>query len=245
MKRSDVTKLFKSKGINPSEYGIENTINAANNGLVVMCENEDKQKKLADAIKEKMGDNVSANCPELKLPRLKMLNVELNENETEAEYLKNALKELNEPLAVAKSFDILRVEKMKRNGTIIKDKYNIVISADPKTYNWCMTDGRLKHYMKLYRVVDGLHVSRCYKCASYTHKANDCKKKLICFRCGNENHQARDCTEETSKCMNCIEQNRHHKSEVFNTNHSVLSSECPQYQRAIAQIKRSVNYNLD
>ena len=59
---------------------------------------------------------------------------------------------------------------------------------------------------------------RCYKCQSFGHTTNKCKRNLVCARCSGNDHNDQQCEKEY-KCSNCKE------------NHPSYSKKCSYYKR--------------
>lgn len=101
-------------------------------------------------------------------------------------------------------------------------------------------EGRLKIKWQRCRVHEYLALSRCMKCYSYDHWSEACKGGKICVKCGG-NHLAKDCKAAAIQCMNCVKANGKLQLNL-DCSHSVLSSECPVYQRRMSMKRRTIMY---
>jgi hypothetical protein len=79
---------------------------------------------------------------------------------------------------------------------------------------------------------------RCYKCQSYGHITEYCKKQEeICGHCATEDHNFKDCPNKKKipTCSNCMMINRP-------SNHKVSDTECPCYEKGMQQVIDKTNY---
>lgn len=235
-KRNDIKKSMIEK-IKTNEIKVTNTINAANEKMIVVCENEVEQEKLEELVKKRMEDVCTVSAPEKKNPRLKILNAEIwDQNEPENELIEKIIKNDNLIIREAELLKVIGHEKVKRNGRIIDGKYNITIELDPVARNLIMTEGKIRFQFNNLRVVDGISVGKCSKCFSYNHVSKNCPAVgKMCYRCG-ENHLIKECKSPEIICINCKKANEH--GNKFDINHSVNDKLCPCYNRMYNIISR-------
>ena len=234
--RDDVKKLIH-KTMNNGGFKIVDSINASNNGVIVLCDDNAECGKVAECLKVVNGLDVKV--PEMKLPKIKIKNVMIladefileEDKKFEVEYLNN-LKKRNAVLANAKAATILKYYKTKN-----ADRFDILMQVDPKSYTEIMSVQRLIAGNERCKVIDGTIIIRCFKCCAFGHFSKDCQKPKACFKCGG-NHLAKNCQVNELKCSNCVAEKRQN-----DVNHSVLSNDCPQYIKVLKKVTRSTKYN--
>jgi hypothetical protein len=235
VKFEDLKKDMKNK-LKDEEIDIINTLPTRNkDGLIVVCGNEEEKVKLQKAVTKKMVD-IMVGDPIKKSPRIKILNVELEDDEKESYLIVDQILRRNKSLdilSVFQKFDHVATIPIKYKRKIVANKYNIIFSVDSSTYKKIMELKRIKIGYQQCKVVDGAHVTRCFKCFGFFHKANDCPKKdeKKCMRCCGNNHKMDECKFE-QKCNNCAEFNKKNKKNV-DENHSIFDKKCPCYQKSL------------
>jgi len=117
--------------------------------------------------------------PIKKSPRIKILNVELEDDEKETNLMIDQIMRRNnlDVISIYQKFEHVATIPIKYKGKIIANKYNIIFSVDSGTYKKVMELKRIKIGYQQCKVVDGAHVTRCFKCFGFFHKASDCPKK--------------------------------------------------------------------
>lgn len=242
IKSSELKKELKKK-LKDEDFDIINTRPTRDkNGLIVICENLEAKIKVQKAIQKKM-PNIYAHCVNSKLPRIKILNVETDDVEKEIEIIGEKMyKKLVDKNDVQHIFEHVATIPVKYKGKICADRYNLIFSADPSLYKDIMNTKRIKVGFAQCKVVDGAHITRCFKCFGFFHKSNECPKKneKMCMKCCGFDHKMTECTSEL-KCINCAEINENNKSKNFekiDENHSVFDKKCHCYQKAFKSFSR-------
>ena len=134
-------------------------------------------------------------------------------------------------------------EEVKRNIPNIVDIYRIVSKRDGKeiktntlilTFNLPKIPSSLKICYLNVPVTEYVpNPMRCYKCQTYGHTSNKCKKTEICARCSETGHYDKTC-DKAFKCINCKE------------NHAAYSKKCPIYKKEYdiqnIRVKKNVSF---
>ena len=134
-------------------------------------------------------------------------------------------------------------EEVKRNIPNIVDIHRIVSNRDGKeiktntlilTFNLPKIPSSLKICYLNVPVTEYVpNPIRCYKCQTFGHTSNKCKKSEICARCSETGHYDKTCN-KAFKCINCKE------------NHAAYSKKCPIYKKEYdipnIRVKKTVSF---
>ncbi|CAG9804341.1 unnamed protein product [Chironomus riparius] len=218
----------------PNEVNVAKIINAGDDKLIAVCENENEQQKFAEVAKKKYGNICEITVPDKKNRRFKVLNVEIwsNFDDLLNESIEEVVKQENIYLDQAKTCKVIKFMKARISGKQVDTKIHFIVEVDEKSYDLAMSKGRIKYRYQEPRIVDGFIVGKCFNCFSFNHVKKDCKSLVkTCFNCG-EDHHVKDCKENKPSCINCKRANEEIKSgKKFDINHSMNDFECPCYLR--------------
>jgi len=96
----------------------------------------------------------------------------------------------------------------------------VILTDDPAAADRCIKLGFFidSERHKAEKYAPQLHITQCYKCYEYGHRATHCKRKEKCGNCGAENHKTNDCEKENEEhtCCRC------------KGNHQAWSVQCPE-----------------
>lgn len=212
--------------------------NAARNGVLIECDDEEDCEKLLTETVNKLGDEFSVRRPTKRFPRIKILKVN-DVKCTDDEFL-TELKLRNANIS-EDDFEVVRREQVLCKGKEIPDCFNFVLQVSGGTFNKIMTTQKLKFGWSICKVVDNIYIRRCYNCYGFNHNASECRNRPVCSRCGSEHHKLRECNQNTESCINCLCANDKLKSKL-EVHHNVWSNECSVYQHKLQISKRSINY---
>ena len=134
-------------------------------------------------------------------------------------------------------------EEVKRNIPNIVDIHRIVSKRDGKeiktntlilTFNLPKIPSSLKICYLNVPVTEYVpNPMRCYKCQTFGHTSNKCKKSEVCARCSETGHYDKTCN-KAFKCINCKE------------NHAAYSKKCPIYKKEYdiqnIRVKKNVSF---
>ena len=92
-----------------------------------------------------------------------------------------------------------RADRTSRNQSII------VFTENPHAADECI---KLGFYInserhKAEKYAPQLHITQCYKCFEYGHRATHCKRKEKCGNCGSESHPTTECQSLEHHCCGC------------------------------------------
>lgn len=239
--REQLRKSLKER-INSDDFDIAGISNAPSNGVAITCDDPEKCNKLINEIENKMPQEVSVSMPKILNPRVKVLR--LHDADEDDNKLAEILKDKNPSLEGAE-LKIIKREDVKINGRIIENVSNVIIEVSPKIHKEIMSAGKLKHVWEIVRVVDHVHVKRCYNCVAYNHNASVCRNETHCGKCS-ENHKTSECNSNIEKCINCVRANARmhstgHTKFSIDVNHSAWSNKCESYRRKVEHCKKAVN----
>jgi len=190
-------------------------------------------------VEAKIGNDYEVSVRGCRNPEIKVIG--LHDKPTEDEEsngIVEKIKKQNDFLANNAVIEKIRVEEAKmRKGT-----YNIILRVDPGTYNKVMEAGKLNIGWSRCRVIENIHILRCFKCAEYGHRAGDCNKDEVCNKCAGP-HNTKDCGENSvPKCINCERAKIKFGIKNISTDHPVWSRDCQVYERILAKKKKTINY---
>ena len=131
-----------------------------------------------------------------------------------------------------------------------EDRYgnkSIVVDV-PAQLRTCMLSSPLYLAWQIADVSDYLYVVRCYKCQRYGHSTRSCTHNEYCSFCGENNHNYKTCPikNDPSKycCINCWRYNQANPDKTRPTDHTAVSSECPELKHVKELTFNSTNYGF-
>jgi hypothetical protein len=100
--------------------------------------------------------------------------------------------------------NITTLRKARQRHRATAHRSIVVFTEDAEAADHCIQHGFFidKQILKAERYAPHLHITQCYKCHGYGHRATNCKKKEKCGKCAEE-HPTAECTSDTPKCVNC------------------------------------------
>lgn len=234
---NQVTKNDIQKNIKPAvlEVGIQEIKNTKEGGILIKCNNKNELEKIKAVAEKKLNKNYKINIPEQKNPCIKI--VDLEENMEENILKDNILKQnsfLNKDKA---NLQIKVVKKMK-------SRYMAIVECDPDSFMQIMECGKLNIGWTVCRVFEYVRVYRCFKCGSFDHKIDECKKEKMCLKCCKNDHSTEDCDGELVRCGNCIETNNKLNLNL-SVDHSMFDTCCTVFKRKIDAEKRKIKIASD
>ena len=130
------------------------------------------------------------------------------------------------------------------------DRYgnkSVVIDVPPQLRT-CILSEPLYLAWQIAEVSDYLYVVRCYKCQRYGHSSRNCNHNEYCSSCGENDHNYKTCPvkNEPNKhcCINCWRYNQTNPTKLRQTNHTAVSSDCPELRHAKELAFNSTNYGF-
>ncbi len=152
---------------------------------------------------------------------------------------------LNSSKGVIRNWELARTnpEEIKQEIPIITDVHRIVV----KKNNTTVDTNTLIVTFNVPKVPENIRSGyliipvspyipkplRCYKCQTFGHTTNKCKRDLVCARCSEKGHDDKSCQQEF-KCANC------------DGNHASYSNKCSYFKREFEiqsiRIKNSVSF---
>lgn len=228
---SDTTRAELARKI-PNPESVSAVHKIPKGGLVINCKNIEESKKLQKEASTKLGEDYTVIIPELKNPKMKILD--MCENLSEDDIIKY-IKKQNTYL----SDGYIKVLDIYENN--LNKQFNAIIEVDTTTFQKINEQKKIIIGWNVCRVYEYIHIKRCYKCCGFNHKSSVCKNKQACLKCGGE-HIKKNCTSMESECVNCKSINEKLNLK-FDTNHPAYSRECPVYKRKIENVQKNIKYN--
>lgn len=228
---SDATEGDLKRLIDPTKVRINKVKKLPNGCVAIECTDSNESEQVKKLLCEKMCDGYDVLTPELKKPRIKILDVADELSDVE---LINTLKTQNDFLDKGE----MTVINFFRNRN---KKYTAIVELDPTSFEQCMKTKKVKILWANCNLLEDLNVFRCFKCNGYNHKQANCTNDVTCKRCG-EKHDFTHCTSETEKCVNCRTANEKYNLKL-NVNHAVNSEKCSVYKKRIETERRKIKYS--
>jgi hypothetical protein len=100
------------------------------------------------------------------------------------------------------------IKKLRRKPRSDKPPLNcsiVVFTEDPYAADKCILSGfyidSLHHKAEKY--APQLHITQCFNCFEYGHRASNCKRKKKCGKCTSEDHSTSECSSVEPHCCGC------------------------------------------
>jgi len=236
-------KLIKEKvDIKSMAMGITKLRKGSKGTVVMGCETGEEVKKLKETVQAKLGENYKViESPQSK-PKIKIINIDVEEMNLDDNELINTIKKQNKIDTVSMRI-MKRIVKERRNNQSEKKgnkEGTIIMEVDEVTHELLLKKAKLNVGWKKCPVFNHINVKRCFKCWGYYHIAKNCTREETCHKCAG-NHNPRDCTATKKKCVNCMFKIRTYNLKISDE-HDALSTECPTFKRALQEEKRRAGW---
>lgn len=174
---------------------------------------------------------ISVDLEHLKMPRIKVINVE---NELEKEELCDDIYNRNF-LDLDGAFNIIADYKNPTN------KRTLILEVTAESYLQLKNNGfRLFIGHQSCRVYDHFNLNLCFNCGRLNHSHKKCSNETKCLNCAGD-HPTKTCTAQVNKCLNCTYYN-----EKFNksrsTDHCATDTCCEYLAFKFNQIITTTDY---
>lgn len=231
---NETTEFIKGK-INPSQLkiGISEIKPIKEGGVIIKCNTQSEVEKIVNAANQDkdMHEKYKIECPRLKNPCIKIVDIETEMDE--AELISNLINQndLNEDVKMK----VIVQKKMKKKSMAI-------IQCDPKSYEKIIENGKVFLNWTSCRVFDYVNIHRCFRCGGFNHNSSKCSEKEICLICAEPGHKTRDCQKGEKRCVNCLEANNIKKLNL-DINHSCFDPCCSILSKKIEYEKQKIHCN--
>lgn len=229
--RSELRKKVDARNLNVAR------VSSGKNGEVVIAlKDEESVELLKEKVKENMGGRYEVSVRENLKPTIKLIGMSEAMDE---EDLKETLVDQNEAFSNLGHFKLC---KTYCNRKLRYNNVSAIVELDAETFSKVMQEEKLNCGWDRCRVVDGLQVTRCYRCCAFNHKSKDCKAETPTCPVCSENHQVQECKSSSKQCVNCKKMNAE-RNLKHDMNHAAWGEICPVYQRHFEQRKSLVDYS--
>lgn len=228
---SSATETDLKNLIDPTKIKFNNLKKLPNGCLAIECGDIIESEEVKKVVNEKMSENYVISIPELKNPRVKIIGIRDQVNDTE---LIDSLKNQNAFLTNG-NIKVINIFKTRY------ENLTAIVELDSASFEECMKARKLKIRWSICTVIEDLNVFRCFKCQGYNHKHNNCTNNLACKRCA-EKHSVMQCNSIKEVCVNCKIANEKYNLRL-NTNHAVNNEICAVYQKRIKTERRNIKYS--
>jgi len=211
-----------------------------NKGTVIMgCETGEEVQKLKEAVQAKLEKNYSMMESPQSKPKIKIINIGLEEMNLDDNELINTIKKQNK-IDVTNMRIVKKIVKEKRNNQSERrrnEEGSIIMEVDEETHELILKKAKLNVGWKKCPIFNHINVKRCFKCWGYYHIAKNCTREETCHKCAGT-HNSRDCTATKKKCVNYMFKIRTYNLKI-NDEHDAL---CPTFKRALQEEKRRAGW---
>lgn len=234
---NDIKEIIKQK-ISPVDMQVQGLRNGVKGSVLVECKSTELKKTVISNVQRELGEEYEVKEQELRDPKIKILSVENNLEETE---LLEMLKKQNDCFNKGTLRYVHKIEIKRKDSKY--DSYTYILQVDGLTWsNLQSCNKKVNLGWRKYHVIEDTGVFRCFKCWNFNHTASKCQNnKQICGKCSEEGHKAEDCQIDQFKCRNCIMHNIKFKIGL-DVKHCAWSKECPVYKRKIEEFRNKVSY---
>jgi len=168
-------KLIKEKvDIKNMAMGVTKLKKGSKRIVIMGCETGEEVQKLKETVQAKLGKNYSMiESPQSK-PKIKIINIGLEELNLDDNELINTIKKQHK-INVVNIRIVKRIVKEKRKNQSEKrrnEEGSIIMELDEETHELILKKAKLNVRWKKYPVFNHINVKRCFKCWGYYH----CKK---------------------------------------------------------------------
>lgn len=225
-KNSNTQTLTKVKNKLTCDLAIPiNMIRKNKNGQVaVKYKNSVDVARAKTVLSDKLGADFSVELEHLKLPRIKVINVdsEMSKEELCVDiYHRNFLE-------IDGAFNIIADFKNR------SDYRTLILEVTSESYLHLKNNGfRLYIGHQCCRIFDYFNFNLCYKCGRFNHSHKTCSNDDTCLTCAGS-HPTKMCTSQAKKCLNCIFYN-----EKFKKNRPTDHGACCEYLKY--KLKKIIN----
>jgi hypothetical protein len=226
------------KTIDATKFDVEGFNNISKNGIAIKCNDADTQNTLIDELNNKFSDELTAKKPEKYVPRLKILKV--YDPEASDEEFTNKLMNQNNFNHENADIKIVKKESCYIKKKKIDNCYNFIIETDSQTYDALIASRKIKHQWSIYRIVDNIHILRCYKCLQFGHLSQNCTNDLCCAKCS-RNHEMKNCDSNEFCCINCLQTNNKLNLNL-DIKHNTWDTSCPVYKRKVEISRKALKF---
>jgi hypothetical protein len=234
--RDDIYNSLKN--IDSTKFEINGVNNVSKNGIAISCKDTNTQLDLLEELNNNLTCDFEAKLPEKFTPRLKILMVKDNDCEND-EFTTTLIKQ-NNLLHAEAQIKVVKKESVFKNKSLVPNCFNYIIDVDKITHDKLINEGKIRFGWLICKVVENIHVIRCYKCMRYGHIADKCKNERTCAKCG-ENHETKNCTSQFNRCINCVSYNNKLNLNL-NVDHNVWDKSCEVFKRRFEMCKKALNY---
>jgi hypothetical protein len=226
------------KRIDPSVIPIKEMRNISQGSVVLECKSAESTDMVRQEVEVKLGNDYEVSVVGCRNPEIKVIGLwEKPSEENNENCVVEKIRRQNDFIAADATIEKIRIEEAK----IRRGSFNIILRVDPGTYNKVMEIGKINVGWSRCRVVENIRVLRCFKCAEYGHKVQDCKNAEVCNKCAGP-HNTKDCQSTVSKCINCERAKTRLGLTNISTDHPVWSNKCQVYERILSKKKKTINY---
>ena len=198
----ETTKEFSSESERPKLNGITKL---AKNRIRLQCQSPKQKQLLCNMDWNLAFDGLRVYKPRYAIVVHGVLATDVNFETTDPTDIKKVIQELEEANS-SRGLPIVKIAPLRRNPAIPRKHHSIIVfTHDPMAADACIKLGFYinGHLHNAERYAPQMHITQCYKCFQYGHRAARCTRKQHCGKCAKENHSDVECTTSTPHSRLC------------------------------------------
>jgi len=228
------------RAIPPEENAkIKRAVNMRSGGILLVLDPKEDKNKILKKL-EPHHEKIQVSEPNDRKPRMILYNVP---SDLTSDELRDLTLSRNVDVDSAVKTKPEEFKPLFKTGPRNKGEVHWVVECSPRIRNILNDKERIYLDWTSCKVQDYVRLTRCYQCHLFGHSGKSCRAKdPICGHCAEVGHVYKDCKsreEREPSCVNCK------RNKVQDSNHSVNSSSCPSYKRAVELLIEKTNYGLD
>lgn len=211
-----------------------NNVKKSYDGLVsIKCKNAEDVSRTKSVLSEKLGCEFSVELEHLKLPRIKVVNIE---NDLSKE-------DICEDIYNRNFLDLDGAFNVIGDYTNSVGKRTLILEVTSKSYLQLKNNG-FKMYIGHQRckVFDYFNVNLCFKCGRSNHNHKKCVNDAKCLICAGD-HLTNTCKSSFKKCLNCEFYNEKYQKNRP-TDHCATDTSCEYLVYKMNTIINSTDYPI-
>jgi hypothetical protein len=199
----------------------------------ISCRNNNDVARAKSVLSEKLGGDFSVELEHLRLPKVKVINVD---NDLNKEDLQDDIHNRNF-LDFDGAFSIIADYKNAMG------KRTLILEVNSESYMH-LSKNSFRIYIghQCCRVFDYFNINICNKCGRLNHNHSRCNNPAKCLICAGDHH-AKACKSQVKKCLNCVFYNEKYQRNRP-SDHCASDTRCPYLAYKFSSLIKNTDYPI-